>query len=180
MNVEDAETRLREMLCAAGIEGARESDWEHLRPATAADVAKAREIFARFAEAPVEGVDPEGGDVGASYGAFSFRPGDDEPFKLSIARGYVFLDEDDEYSHSALLHLEFLYTPTAELLALGRGSVDADAVGANLGPLDGFLGAFVEKRLSRSRASDREQGRPSNVAVPDAHADRLVFDLECG
>src|SRR5262245_32370415 len=130
MNVEDAETRLREMLCAAGIEGARESDWEHARPASAADVAKAWETFTRFAEQPVEGVDPEGGDVGASYGVFSFRPGDDEPFKLSIARGYVFLDEEDgEYSHSAMLHLEFLYTPTPELLALGRGSVDADAVG---------------------------------------------------
>jgi hypothetical protein len=51
----------------------------------------------------------------------------------------VFLDEDGEYSHSAMLHLEFLYTPTAELRALGRGSVDADAVGADLGPLDAFL-----------------------------------------
>jgi hypothetical protein len=139
MNVADAETRLRDMLCQADIEGARESDWEQLRPATAGDVAKAWEIFARFAEEPVEGVDPEGGDVGASYGVFSFRPGDVEHFQLSIARGYVFLFEDGEYSHSAMLHLEFLYTPTPELLALGRGNVYADAVGADLGPLDEFL-----------------------------------------
>jgi hypothetical protein len=139
MNVDDAEARLRTMLCEAGVEGARESDWEQLRPATAADVARGWEVFTRFAEEPVEGVDPEGGDVGASYGVFSFRPGDDEPFKLEVARGYVFLDEDGEYSHSAMLHLEFLYTPTPELLALGRGNVYADAVGADLGSLDAFL-----------------------------------------
>jgi hypothetical protein len=51
----------------------------------------------------------------------------------------VFLDEDGEYSHSAMLTLEFLYMVAPELLALGSGSVDADAVGADLGPLDGFL-----------------------------------------
>jgi hypothetical protein len=51
----------------------------------------------------------------------------------------VFLDEDGEYSHSAMLTLEFLYMPTPALLALGSGSVSAGAVGADLGPLDGFL-----------------------------------------
>jgi hypothetical protein len=51
----------------------------------------------------------------------------------------VFLDEDGEYSHSAMLTLEFLYMVAPELLALGSGSVDADAVGADLGPLDGLL-----------------------------------------
>jgi hypothetical protein len=143
MNVDGAEARLRDMLCQAGVEGARESDWEHLRPATAADVAKAWQIFTRFAEEPVEGVDPEGGDVGASYGAFNWRQGRGEQFQLGIARGYVFLDEDGEYSHSAMLHLEFFYTPTPALLALGNGSVGADAVGADLGPLDGFLAELL-------------------------------------
>lgn len=38
-----------------------------------------------------------------------------------------------------MLHLEVLYTSTPDLLALGRGSVNADAVGADLGPLGGFL-----------------------------------------
>jgi hypothetical protein len=51
----------------------------------------------------------------------------------------VFLDEDSEYSHSAMLHREFLYTPTPELLALGRGNVYAHAVEADLGSLEAFL-----------------------------------------
>jgi hypothetical protein len=93
----------------------------------------------RCAQEPVEGDDPEGGDVGASYGAFDWHQGQGESFQLGIARGFVFLDEDGEYSHSAMLHLEFLYEPTPELRALGRGTVDCDAVGADLGPLDEFL-----------------------------------------
>jgi hypothetical protein len=80
-----------------------DSDWEQLRPATAADVTTACEIFTRFAEEPVEGVDPEGGDVSASYGVYDWRQGRGEQFQLGIARGYVFLDEDGEYSHSAML-----------------------------------------------------------------------------
>src|SRR3954452_16086085 len=119
MHVDDAETRLRDMLCEAGIDGARDSDWEHLRPATAGDVAKAWEIFTRFAEQPVEGVDPEGGDVDASYGVYDWHQGRGEQFQLKIGRGYVFLGEDGEYDYSATLNLEFLYTPTPELLALG-------------------------------------------------------------
>lgn len=125
------------MLLQAGIEGARDSSWKQLRPAFAGEAAKAWEVFTRFAEEPVEGVDPEGGDIGASYGTWNHGHG--EAFTLGLARGYVFLDEDLEYSHSALLHLEFLYAPTPELRALGAGSVDFDAVGANLGPLDTFL-----------------------------------------
>lgn len=139
MHVDHAERRLRDMLCQAGIGGARDSDWEHLRPARAADVKTACEIFTSLAEEPVEGVDPEGGDVGASYGVYDWRQGRGEQFQLRMARGYVFLDEDGEYSHSAMLNLEFLYMPTPELLALGSGRVGADAVGADLGPLDGFL-----------------------------------------
>ena len=127
------------MLCEAGVEGARDSDWKDLQPATAADGAKALAVFTRFAEEPVEGIDPEGGDVGASYGAYNWHQGQGELFQLGVARGYVFLDEDGEYSHSGMLHPEFLYTPTPDLLALGRGRVDVDAVGADLGPLHEFL-----------------------------------------
>lgn len=139
MHVDDAEERLRDMLCQAGVEGARDSDWDQLRPATAAEVTKAWEVFTRVAEEPVEGVDPEGGDIGASYGTYDWHQGQGESFQLGLARGYVFFDDDGEYSHSALLHLEFLYTPTPELRALGQGTVDHDAVGATLGPLEKFL-----------------------------------------
>ena len=100
-------------------------------------------MFARFAEEPDEGVDPEGGDVGASFGTYDWHDGRGETYRLGLARGYVFVVDDDEYSHSALVHLDFLYTPTPRLLALGNGTVDHDACGADLGPLDTFLADVV-------------------------------------
>lgn len=116
------------MLCEAGVMGARDSAWERPQPATAADPAKAWAVFQRFAEEPVEGdeLDPGGGDVGASYLVVDWHQGEGERFEQSFGRGFVFLDEDGEYSHSAILHCVFQYTPTPELRALGSQSFGTD------------------------------------------------------
>lgn len=116
--------------------GARDSDYDHIRPATRDDVARAWRAFQQFAAEPVTGIDPdpEGDGVLTEYLVVDWFQGQGEHFEQGLTRQFAFLDEDGEYSHMAQLHSEFLYAPTPEARAVGEWS------SWSLGrPLDAFF-----------------------------------------
>ena len=122
MHVNDAEARLRAVLVQAGVIGARDSNYDQIRPATKADVARAWTAFQQFAAESASGIDPdpEGDGVLAEYLIVDWLQGQGEYFEQRFARQFAFLDDDGEYSHMAQLHCEFLYAPTPEARAVGE------------------------------------------------------------
>jgi hypothetical protein len=130
---EESEARLRELLAAAGVSGARDSSWENPLPATAEDVQRVIATWERFAPEPVDSplLDPEGEAMLASYGTWEFRPGD-KNFEVTIERRFYVLWEDGEFDHVALLRTTFLYDPVHDEL----GVFEADSFET---PLDVFF-----------------------------------------
>ena len=124
MHVDEAEHRLRDLLCAVGVTGARDSSFDRVRPASRTHVASAWSAFRQFAAEPVTGIDsdPEGDGILAEYLIVDWFQGQGEHFEQGLTRQFAFLDEDGEYSHMAQLHCEFLYAPTPEALAVGERS----------------------------------------------------------
>src|SRR4051812_33657992 len=101
MHVDEAEQRLRELLDVAGVGGARDSDYDHIKPATKADVSRSWRVFQQFAAEPVTGIDPEpdGDGILAEYLIVDWFQGQGEHFQQSLTRQFSFIDDDGEYSH---------------------------------------------------------------------------------
>jgi hypothetical protein len=125
MHVDEAEHRLREILCEAGVTGGRDSDYDHIRPATRAHVTSEWSAFRQFAAEPVTGIDtdPDGDGILAEYLILDWFQGQGEHFQQSLTRQFAFVDEDGEYSHMAQLHCELLYAPMPEAHAVGEANM---------------------------------------------------------
>ncbi len=125
MHVDDAEHRLRELLCAAGVTGAYDSSYDRIQPATKIHVASAWSAFRQFAAEPVTGIDPdpEGDGILAEYIVVDWFQGQGEHFYQSLTRQFAFVDDEGEYTHTAQLHCEFLYAATSEARAVGEGNM---------------------------------------------------------
>jgi hypothetical protein len=141
VHVDEAEGRLRDLLSAAGVTGARDSSYDRIQPATKRDVVNAWSAFRQFAAEPVTGIDPdpEGDGILAEYIVVDWFQGQGEHFVQSLTRQFAFVDEDGEYSHMAQLHCEFLYIPTPEARAAGE---------RNLWSFGRSLDEFFDKALA--------------------------------
>lgn len=108
MRYGDAEATLKAMLRERG--------------ADARDPLATWATFKEFAAIPVEGVDPDEGDLLLfQWGAYDWADGNGERFEIDVTRQFSILDRRSEYDHMEQLRCTFYYEPTAELLAFGSG-----------------------------------------------------------
>jgi len=79
--------------------------------------------FKDFAALPVEGVEPEGGDMFLfEWGVYDWYDGSGERFEIDFTRQFSILTSDGDYDHMEQLHCTFRYEPTDVLRAFGAGN----------------------------------------------------------
>jgi hypothetical protein len=144
----EGESTLREMLSASDV------DLDNPDPlATWA-------VFKEFAARPVEGVDPEFGDMFLfQWGVYDWRDGNGERFEIDFLRQFSVNTPDGEYDHMEQLHCTFYFDPTDDLRAFDAGDQwlvgDLDAGLAELESLPVF--AVLRDRLAGPVGSKIEQ-----------------------
>lgn len=78
--------------------------------------------YTEFAALPVEGVDPEGGDMFLfQWGVYDWHDGHGERFEIDITRQFVINTPSGDYDHMEQLRCSFYYEPTAQVLEFGSG-----------------------------------------------------------
>lgn len=105
MRIREAESRLRELLHAAGL------DCRRLDPAAAWNV------FRAFAAEPVEDAGPEPDDDMCLFecGVHDWSDGNGPRFNWGFVRQFVLYDAAGEYDHMEQLHCDLVFEVTAEL-----------------------------------------------------------------
>jgi hypothetical protein len=86
--------------------------------------------FKKFAELPVEGVDPEGGDMFLfQWGVYDWHDGNGERFEIDVTRQFVINAPSGDYDHMEQLHCTFYYDADAQLRQFASGDDWLDNVG---------------------------------------------------
>jgi hypothetical protein len=107
---DDAETTLRTMLEKRGVDLDRP------------DPLQTWTTFKEFAELPVEGVDPEGGDMFLfQWGTYDWHDGNGERFHIDFTRQFVINGPSGEYDHMEQLHCTFYYEANPQVREFGAG-----------------------------------------------------------
>lgn len=110
MRYEDGEATLRAMLEENGVD------------LSSPDPLQTWITFKEFAALPVEGVDPEGGDMFLfQWGVYDWHDGNGERFEIDFTRQFVVNTPTGEYDHMQQLHCTFFYDATTQLREFGSG-----------------------------------------------------------
>jgi hypothetical protein len=110
MDYGDAEAKLKAMLQEAGVDLA------------APDPLRTWGTFKQFAAIPVEGVDPDGGDMFLfQWGTSDWYDGKGERFEIDFLRQFSINAPGGEYDHMEQLHCTFFFAPSDELRAFDSG-----------------------------------------------------------
>jgi hypothetical protein len=78
--------------------------------------------FKEFAALPVDGVDPEGGDMFLfQWGVYDWHDGNGERFQIDFTRQFVVNAPSGDYDHMEQLHCTFYYEAGPQFDEFGSG-----------------------------------------------------------